>query len=354
MKQTAFIICISLTGCLGLSAQNILTGLCNMPLSGDSICQQQVEYFSPGAAGDGQVWDFSELELLDEAHIIKFCCDSDSTALFGLESERILKYRPINDSLQWMGFETALQTMDYQQPLDLYPFPVMFGDHTQQSYQGLGNYCQKYILEANGTIETEADAAGVICLSENDTLYNVLRLHQINSSAIRQYLPTDTIIDSLNMKQRIEERYLWFARGYRYPIYETVSVTIYNNLDPVSCQQQAFCTLPSAQMHLCDSINQQVLETDSLEHAHSQQPPIIHYTVSVEGGSLAIHYTLDADATINILICDKMGQVYRREATTGTAGSTATLRMDCHGLKQGIYVLYMNVNGQVYNEKVEL
>ena len=159
-------ICIFLTGCLGLSAQNILTGLCNMPLSGDSICRQQMEYFSPGGTGDGQVWNFSELELLDEAHEIKFHCDSDSTALLGLESERILKYQTVNDSLQWMGYETALQTMDFQRPLVLYTFPFMYGDQTQQTYQGRGNYCQKYLLEANGTIESEADAAGIICFNE--------------------------------------------------------------------------------------------------------------------------------------------------------------------------------------------
>ena len=352
--KTVIILCMFLSGVSGLLAQNVLTGTCNMPLAGDSICRQEVVYVSPGGIGEGQVWDFSDLVYMEKAQDIHFCCDSDSIMLYACEPERVLKYQMNQDSLLLTGYETVLQTMTYQPSLTQLSFPCSFGDHVSQSFQGNGNYCMKYILESNGISETEADATGIICLSEEDTLRNVMRIHQIMSSAIRQYLPGDTLIDSLNIKQRIEEHYLWYARGYRYPIFETTSITVFNNMNPVSCQQRAYCTLPSAQQHLNDSVNSRILEADSLEQAYSQQPPIIHYTVSKEGSTLNIHYTLDADATISLLICDKMGLVYRRESATDSSGCSGTFQVDCNGLKPDIYILYMNVNGKIYSETIEI
>jgi len=354
MRIQLIAVCLFLSVFSELVAQNNLTGACNMPLAGDSICRQQIAYFPPGGYGVEQVWDFSGIEFMDDSQNIVFRCDTDATVLYAFEPERLFKYQMNRDSLLLMGQETALQVISYQPALTMLPLPCMYGDHTLQPFQGKGSYCLKYLLESNGTIETEADATGLICLIDEDTLRNVLRVHQILSSAIRQYLPDDTVIDLQNTKQRIEEHYLWYARGYRYPVFETESITIFNNMNPVSCQQRAYCTLPSEQLHLRDSVNHQLLESDSLALSQSQQSPIIHYSVSTEGNTLLIHYTLDADATINILISDKMGLVYRRESVSDATGTMSTLRMNCSGLKKDIYVLYMNVNGQIYSEKVEL
>ena len=353
MRIQLIVVCLFLSVFSELVAQNVLTGACNMPLAGDSICRQQIAYFPPGGYGVEQVWDFSGIEFMDDSQNIVFRCDTDATVLYAFEPERLFKYQMNRDSLLLMGQETALQVISYQPALTMLPLPCMYGDHTLQPFQGKGSYCMKYLLESNGTIETEADATGLICLIDEDTLRNVLRVHQILSSAIRQYLPDDTVIDLQNTKQRIEEHYLWYARGYRYPVFETESITIFNNMNPVSCQQRAYCALPSEQWHLRDSINQQILTADSLEHIRSMQPPIIHYSVAKEGNDLILHYSLDADATINLLVCDKMGMVYRRECFTNVAGCTESYHVNCCGLKQGTYVLYLNVNGQIFNEKIE-
>lgn len=334
-------------------AQNILTTPSNMPREGDSIIRKQVTYFEAGESGENVIWDLRDIQPEDMCHSFWFCRDSDSTYLKGMESRLVRKYLCRNDSLLLSGYETAVQSMYYETPLTINAFPFAYGNHFIQPFHGLGTYCKKQLLEQHGTMDVEADASGTIYLNDADTLYNVLRLHYITTSSISQHHPGDSVsAEEENRKQRIEERYLWFAHGYRYPIFETSTITIYHDLTPVSCQQTAYCTMPSDQMILEDSINRQILINDSLDRANAV--PIIHYSVSVAGNTISIAYTLDADATINAIVCDHMGMVYRRATTTDSSGATGILRLDGNGLKSGIYVLYLNVNGQIYNEKVEL
>lgn len=348
---------LSLGACVTMQAQDVLPQLnaaANLPHAGDSLCLREVDYFPAGNAGENQIWDFSDLEYLENKHAIRFRCDSDSTFLYGMEPAIVHKYRVSNDSLKMLGYETSLKTMDYQVPVTLFSYPCSYGAYFSQPFQGIGTYCKKYILETHGMTESEADASGTIYTANGDTIRHVLRIHQVLSSAISQHLPTDTVAASDNLKQRIEERYQWYARGYRYPLYETISVTIFNDLDPVSCQQAAYCTLPSDLLELEDSVNRQILALDSLELQMKEQPPVIHYTISVEANAIKVNYSLDADATIHAIVCDRMGLVYQRKTSHGEAQSTGMISIDRGGLRDGLYVLYLNVNGQIFNEKLEL
>ena len=335
-------------------SQAYLTSSANMPRVGDNICRRQIQYFSPGNTGEEQVWDFRDLELMDESHTLTFFCDSDSLTLYASSPWIMQKFRISGDTLQALGYETSLKFLTYNPSINLLVYPCAFGDRICQPYKGEGSYCEKYELEATGTMESEADATGTIYFNDTDTLFNVIRVHQISSAGIRQHLPEDSVPDETNIKQRIEERYYWHARGYRYPVFETNSITIYNDMEPVSCQQTAFCTLPSDQFLPEDSINQQILLNDSLERINAELLPVIHYTVTMDGNYVTVNYSLDADATINAILCDRMGLVYRRESAYGLAESQGAIRINTNGLKSGIYILYLNVNGQVFNEKIDL
>ena len=351
---------IRLLGMLGLllqifqvKAQSQITSETNMFRCGDSIALHKIEYLQPGGVGEEQVWDFRNMEIQGNPHFIRFVCDTDSITILGQEPQCLRKYIAHDDTLFMLGYETRLQTINYENPFTILPFPSSYGSYNEQPFHSIGTYSKKYVIESRGTSETEADATGIILYNENDTLRNVLRVHRISSAGIWQYLPGDSIVDTLNVKQRIEDHYLWFARGYRYPVFETISTTIFNDLSPVSCQQVSYCSLPSDQMHLKDSINSQIQDTDSVLYANNLQVPI-HYQVAVNGKMVAISYTLETDATIQSLICDRMGLVYKRNSTAGLAGQSGQIQINCNGLKAGVYVLYLNVNGQVFNEKIEL
>lgn len=351
---------IRLLGMLGLllqifqvKAQCQITSETNMFRCGDSIALHKIEYLQPGGVGEEQVWDFRNMEIHENPRFIRFVCDSDSITILGQEPQCFRKYIAHDDTLFMLGYETRLQTMNYEKPFTLLPFPSSYGSYIEQPFHSIGTYSKKYVIESRGTSETEADATGIILFNENDTLRNVLRVHRISSAGIWQYLPGDSIVDTLNVKQRIEDHYLWFARGYRYPVFETISTTIFNDLSPVSCQQVSYCSLPSDQMHLKDSINSQIQDTDSVLYANNLQVPI-HYQVAVNGKMVAISYTLETDATIQSLVCDRMGLVYKRNSATGLAGESGQIQINCNGIRSGVYVLYINVNGRVFSEIIEL
>jgi hypothetical protein len=321
--------------------------------AGDSIICRPIEYFPPGGNGENVEWDFRGLEAVDDDFAVRFACDSDSVALFELMPRLLQKYHFSNDTLHAIGYETNLMSLSYDNPIALQSYPITYADQMQCLFHGRGTYCKKYNIESQGTYETEVDGSGSILFNEDDTLRNVLRVHRIYSSVIRQYFPADSLADTTNVKQRIEEHYLWYARGYRYPVFETTSVTIYNDFVPVSCQQRAYSTLPSDQAHLKDSLNRDIQLSDTLQQINGGAPPI-HYQLQVNGSNVELSYTLDADASIQVLVCDRMGLIYRRSTAPGTAGEEHHLQINCSGFRKGVYVLYLNVNGTIISEIFEL
>lgn len=337
-----------------MEAQNRLESETNMIRSGDSIVCRQIEYFSPGNTGEGQEWDFRGLEALDNHENLWFVADSDSVTIYGLTPVCRRKYLCQNDSLLTLGYETRLQTLTYEEPLALLTFPCTYGESAEQQFHGRGSYCKKYVIESQGTMESDVDATGVIYYNQDDTLYNVLRIHRVYYSSISQRLPNDSIADNQNVKQRIEEHYLWYARGYRYPVFETISTTIFVDLSPVSCQQVAYCTLPSDQLLLNDSLNRDIQQSDSLIQIPLEESSPIHYQVFVNGDNVEVSYTLESDARIQASVCDRRGMVYKRGSTSGHAGESGLLNISCSGLRHGVYILYLNVNGQIFCEKINL
>ena len=60
------------------------------------------------------------------------------------------------------------------------------------------------------------------------------------------------------------------------------------------------------------------------------------------------------EATITTIVANQMGMVYMSRQWTQEAGQGYSTQIDCNGLRSGIYILYINVNGKVYSEKVTL
>ena len=87
----------------------------------------------------------------------------------------------------------------------------------------------------------EADAEGKIINCEGDTLNNVIRVHTTRLNSISMHTLSDTLLaDTSHIKLEIEERYEWYVKGYRYPMYETTSICFYDNMTPVSYIHKAY------------------------------------------------------------------------------------------------------------------
>lgn len=319
---------------------------------GDVLNRQQVPYASFSEYGEDVIWDISDLSDIGN-NTVKFCCDSDSIVFYEITPKAINKYSISNDTLYYIGYETPLKKIDFSSPMINAVYPFEYGQFAQGSYEGHGLYCQLHKMESFGSVSLEADATGRLIISENDTLDDVIRIHKIRTGAIGIY-PTDSLAAiHQNMKQEIEDSYIWYARGYRYPIFESSSISYYDNLDFVSCVQSSNRYLPDRQLLLNDSLNKEILHSDSLLNMHNQQD-IINYTVEISGGMVKINYSLTQSADITLIICNYMGRTYRSMTRHENSGDNLEIDINCSGLDPDMYVLYINVNGKVYSEKFNL
>ena len=57
---------------LSVFSQFSLESSSTLPRANDTIVKQCVEYRDPGRSGANVLWDFSELELLDDAYTISY------------------------------------------------------------------------------------------------------------------------------------------------------------------------------------------------------------------------------------------------------------------------------------------
>ena len=63
---------------------------------------------------------------------------------------------------------------------------------------------------------------------------------------------------------------------------------------------------------------------------------------------------IDEDVSITTIVANHMGMLCMSRQWTQAAGHGYSMQIDCNGLRPGIYILYINVNGKVYSEKVTL
>lgn len=347
---------------LSAQAQNVLTQSCNLMQPGDSVAMQIVDYVNPGKAGENAVWDFCGIDSVG-VYYIKYDTLHVSQ-LVGYDAQNIYKYGLANNNLLLLNSESALLGMNYFQPQLLQAFPFQYHDSVSERYGGEGRYCGTHFERTFGTVQITADGQGTLILSENDTLYNTLRVYTINTAAIR--LNSDSCRnDSDNLKQVITERYQWFARGYRYPVFETVTSSTYNNLDYVSTQQYAYCCPSSVQSEINDPVNEEIRRKDLLDRQNEKNQKgetpdpdtnrdkcVFDYELTQNGNQVIITYDISENAHIHVMVVDVMGVVYRNLQQTNEAGYGYSVAIDCSGLRRGQYIIYMNVNGNIYNNKI--
>ncbi|MDO4992793.1 MAG: hypothetical protein Q4E26_07550, partial [Prevotellaceae bacterium] len=154
----------------------------------------------------------------------------------------------------------------------------------------------------------------------------------------------------------IDERYEWYLPESQYPIIENVTSTTYLNMDAIGTTKYAFCNLPEDKVayYITPLDEDATDEQDNSFDEEMEEPDIIHYSVETNGAIVNITYDLDADATISTIVASHMGMTYRTKTWNQPAGQGYSTQIDCSGLRSGTYILYINVNGKIYSEKVTI
>ena len=347
--------------CVGMQAQSMLTHDSNGLLEGE-FARHSIDFFDAGQGGENLLWEYPIDFIEDNERTVNVVADflgvyrmtDDNHAEYYLEQAD-----STSGTTTWQQFqcseENPLSKTEYMKPLLRMKFPFEYGDTITRQFMGKGVYCGDHHFLKRGATTVMADATGSLVIGEEDTLRNVLRVYTLKSYSICMDLNA-AALDTARLRQVIEEKYEWYARGYRYPVLQTKTSTSYANMQALGTTHTAWCSLPSDMLSLNDSVNREVQHNDSVALAEKvlTEKDIIRYTVSVSNGRVTLGYSLDADAHIVTMLADAFGMVYRRADWTQEQGEGYSRVTDCTGLRRGTYIFYINVNGRIYSEKVSL
>lgn len=324
------------------------------PASTDSIQKNKIRYFSPGKGGKDKVWDFSKKLGSKMSSQVMFMKDSLGEVTV-IELGKISYYRATSDTLILDGSESQLEKREYVGGKFSKKFPLEYGDSISRNFRCEGMYCGDHPFREEGTTTVHVDADGSIVLAEKDTVRNVRRVHTIDSYSICMDINYEAL-DTAQLTQVIDERYEWYLPGSQYPIFVDATSTTYYNMEAIGTTKYAYCNLPEslATDYITPGDENEKDEQDNSFEEEPQSPDNIHYKIETHGKTIHMTYDLDEGATITTVVANHRGMLFLGRQWTQEAGQDYSVQIDCNSLRPGVYILFVNVNGKVYSEKVTI
>lgn len=199
--------------------QHVLTKANALMCGGDAMSKQRVMYVSPGGGGMDATWDFSNVDVLSDSYPIEYAGDIDS-CLYAIEPSLMGLYRLSGDTLVQVAYQNPLTRVDYSVPIPEVCFPFSYGDTLSGKFKGEGRYSNHNGIKLMGSTFVEGDGEGDLKVTDECTLKNVFRVRTLRITSFT--VEKDTVTkDSAVSLLEVTERFQWYAKGYRYPLFET-------------------------------------------------------------------------------------------------------------------------------------
>ena len=381
-KKTALIL-LQLLCCALLSAQHSLQSTLNMFRPGDIIVKQQVDYKDPGRAGENVLWDFSKLNAVNSEYTISYLAPKlspEQTYIMGLDTLSVMEvdpenliigyehftayyYQLKNNRLFLLGHANAVSQMRNEKPVLLFEYPFSYKERICDDYYSKTFSAGVKPMKSRGEVSSEADAQGMMILPSGDTLRHVMRIKTVRTiiempdtivknrrNKAKEYKATNTLIES----------YLWYAKGYRYPVFETICQFNKNDSTHVEFFSTAFFYPPQEHHYLeSDTENQAVLDSSIIidnspidpkqwikdNFRYNFNPNPVSYTLNIE-------YHLEQPAEVSISLYHTVNGIVSKIPADMKQSGSYTETLDCSSLPIGTYVLSFQVEGETVSSVV--
>lgn len=308
-----------------LFCQNIIDYQHNHIRVGDVLQGQYLNGDIQNLVGKKCVWDLSNFEANDKRFQLHFDMHPDSLEIVrGIYKSSLYYLSDEEHNMLYMkGFENNLRKCDFEKPLMMLKYPLAFGDSIEYPFSGNGKYCDKVKQKIQGRVIMKADAEGMLILPNGDSLKNVLQVHQTILSHTEDLHECDSTIanekpwdmescgsylknDSLLFHKDV---WLLYAKGYRYPVIAKKSFRENNKIiffDPMEQNQLAL-----------DEYNPK--DNSQEERTQQEKNSKIHYKIlhDLENSIVSLEYELTHKGSVNIMMSDAKGVVYRNYVQKG-------------------------------------
>jgi hypothetical protein len=201
---------------------------------------------NPGASGENQTWNFSNLSLdfLADTEILEPGTTPfdnfypDANYIFSQNNGVAFEYYGLSETeLTFYGqFEETAMELVFSDPQQLLEFPAQFGNSSSDDYSGT-IAAPNASGTISGTVTNEVDATGTLEMSWG-TVQNCLR--------IRTDIDQEEIITTPNaevINELTGSVYTWYAEGFPGPIVVVRNLQVSTNMQPpitVSSTQYIF------------------------------------------------------------------------------------------------------------------
>lgn len=307
----------------------------------------RMDYVNIGDSGPNCFWDFSSVS---EKDFVNISIKDSLNVLISTDNDQVKFYHCANDTLMELGRECPLAKIFYTRPVCKLIYPLSYQNSWSSNFEGYGVYCGDHLFRETGENKSIVDAYGSIVMPSGDTLRNVLRVYTLKSYMVNMDNLSECQ-DSAIDRQIIEESYAWYLKNHHQPIVETIFSCSYIGMQPVGSSQISYLSFPSfADREMengCEAYD------NTWKNSGIDTPnDIIHYKVDAGTDLVSVNYDLDERANVSMLLANNMGMVFYSTKSTKEKGTGYQETFDLAGLREGVYILYINVNGKIYNEKV--
>lgn len=345
---------------------------------GDEIIKQQVDYKDPGREGENVIWDFSKLKSINDGYrlvykkpyllndstykmgkdLFKVKEVEPGTLIMGIEHNTMYYFKQNGNKLEVLGHENPTTLLHYSTPMIASIFPTEYAQSYTSQYKSQGLYSKRIPFESQGSVNITGDAFGLIILPSGDTIEHIIRTKTIQ---IIHEVVKSKKLQNFNI---VSETYKWYAKGYRYPIFE--SVKTYHQED--SIQSKAFKTsffFPPQEHLYLDDDNENLPVLDSLwniKYPLQQECGLSgtetagnflynFYPNPVES-QLTIEYYLETSTTVTINMYSMDGKLLQNIDMGRIDKGMYSELIDCSSLSKGTYILTIKTNGKSVSDKI--
>lgn len=356
--------------------------------NGDEIIKQQVEYKDPGRSGENVIWDFSGLKSVNPQYKLTYRSPNlinDSIYIMGRdtilkrnldinhlivgeEHSTLYYYQIKNDTLFCLGHENPVTLMHHIIPLPLITYPLYYKQKSKQNFKSESVHTSHGKTNTYGDVSLESDAYGKMILPSGDTLSHVTRIKTTQticdtSNVKRNKLQPSDIINLFQKKQQnlnsekslkqIEANtYSWYAKGYRYPIFETIQA--FEIID--SLKSETFGTAyfyPPINHYYLDNDSDNLSVLDSLNKENIEVPTSWinenfshNFWPNPVSGTLNIEYSLEQEASIVITLYSSVYGIIKKIPLKQREKGLYTETIDCSAIFPGTYIIKFDVGNE--------
>ena len=303
MKITTLVLVFLIT--IPLFSQVPLTTSTNILRHGDILCKIEVSFMEQDEKGSAAVWHLPAIIDGGKEHLQAIRSNGDTIVIY--EQNRMLHFLVRGDTLYNKGEQSRRAYRIFSQERPELAYPFQYGDSISGSYEGDCQYEGiRYVVSGSGY--TVADGMGLLTDGE-DTLRHVLRLH------LHDYFEDDYGNEATEQWSR--DCFRWYCMGYRYPVMETIITYRHDGAEQEQSSSSTYLYLPVMQMELDEDVpNEELLARLEADGSNGQvgqdgggSLASVDASLSSDGQSLTISYSLSSASDITFYACDIMGNV---------------------------------------------